>query len=83
MKTNYGWWFGNGTNSSGFSGLPGGLRYYLGNFANVGYYGYWWSSSPVGSLAWYRYLFADNEDVDCDFSNLRYGFSIRCVRDAE
>ena len=34
MKTTYGWYGGgNGTNSSGFSGLPGGYRYYLnGNF---------------------------------------------------
>ena len=55
MKTTYGWGIGsNGTNSSGFSGLPGGGRWVnaIGNFTGFGYFlnagtnGYWWSSSP-------------------------------------
>jgi uncharacterized protein (TIGR02145 family) len=34
-----------GTNSSGFSALPGGARDgSLGYFYDDGYYGYWWSS---------------------------------------
>jgi uncharacterized protein (TIGR02145 family) len=32
-------------NESGFSGLPGGYRYYGGDFLKVGNSGYWWSSS--------------------------------------
>ena len=85
MKTTYGWYGGgNGTNSSGFSGLPGGFRDdYGGNFNFAGNYGNWWSSSPNGSDAWDRYLGYDDEDVGRYFSNLRYGFSVRCVRDAE
>lgn len=84
MKTTYGWnGEGNATNSSGFSCLPGGYRNANGYFSNAGYYGYWWSSSPSGSNAWYRYLFGDHSYVNRLNYNLRYGFSIRCLRDAE
>ncbi|MBM3455516.1 MAG: hypothetical protein FJX80_10255, partial [Bacteroidetes bacterium] len=36
---------GNGTNSSGFSGLPGGYRNYSGYFYDMGFNGFWWSST--------------------------------------
>ena len=84
MKTIYGWnAVGNGTNSSGFSGLPGGFRYYNGYFDLAGYYGNWWSSSPDGSSAWGRYLSNYYESVYRYSFNQRGGFSVRCVRDAE
>ena len=55
MKTTYGWYGGgNGTNSSGFSGLPGGGRDSAGNFYEAGNSGVWWSSSPNGEGAWQR-----------------------------
>ena len=82
MKAKYGdgW---DGTNFSGFSGLPGGFRFNDGYFFfSVGNYGYWWSSSPLGSYAWLRAL-SSLEDVFRANVNLRYGFSVRCVRDAE
>ena len=84
MKANYGWFNdGNGTNSSGFSGLPGGYRYYDGSFGFAGYGGFWWSSSPDGSAAWYRSQGNYDEYVYRSTNNLRSGFSVRCVRDAE
>jgi uncharacterized protein (TIGR02145 family) len=85
MKTTYGWENGgNGTNSSGFSGLPGGGRAHNdGYFGDAGSYGYWWSSSPSGSNAWVRLLESNYEDVLRGNVNPRYGFSVRCVRDAE
>ncbi len=85
MKTYDGWFNdGNGTNSSGFSGLPGGYRYFnSGSFLDAGDFGSWWSSSPSGSLAWYRYLYFDYENVLRYYDNRRNGFSVRCVRDAE
>ena len=47
MKATYGWHNGgNGTNSSGFSGLPGGNRDLNSYFDDAGYYESWWSSSP-------------------------------------
>ena len=84
MKTTYGWYQGgNGTNSSGFSGLPGGLRNTSGTFNLAGNYGIWWSSSPNGSNAWYRYLSYDLPGVYRSTNLLRSGFSVRCLRDAE
>tara|TARA_R110000868_G_scaffold323689_2_gene584624 strand:+ start:280 stop:1473 length:1194 start_codon:yes stop_codon:yes gene_type:complete len=32
------------TNSSGFSALPGGVRYEFGSFNSINEYGFWWSS---------------------------------------
>ena len=84
MKTDYGWCCdGNGTNTSGFSGLPGGYRDYAGYFYLAGYGGFWWSSSPNGSNAWYRFLNGSNESVNRNYYSPRGGMSVRCVRDAE
>ena len=86
MKTTYGWYDGgNGTNSSGFSGLPGGYRDYTSGFFNsAGLNGYWWSSSPNGSFAWSRLLGYNYESVyRYNGFNPQDGFSVRCVRDAE
>ena len=86
MKMDYGWYGGgNGTNSSGFSGLPGGYRFDGGGgFYNAGDAGFWWSSSPLwGSSSWGRYLYSSSESVSGGSVNRRSGFSVRCVRDAE
>ena len=84
MKTDYGWSLTiNGTNTSGFSGLPGGSRNLVGDFKKGGRHGYWWSSSPFGSRAWSRELGQAFTQVKrYDYSPV-LGFSVRCVRDAE
>ncbi len=71
----------NGTNSSGFSALPGGGRLYDGDFGGVGFNAYFWSSSPSGSNAWRRVLYSGSDSVGRYGSNRRDGFSVRCVRD--
>jgi uncharacterized protein (TIGR02145 family) len=83
MKSTSGWVEnGNGTNSSGFSGLPGGYRYYNGTFSDIGKYGYWWSSTEYGTdYAWYRFLGYDYGDVSRYYASKRDGFSVRCLRD--
>ena len=85
MKSDEGWSIGNnGTNTSGFSGLPGGYRNTSGNFSTAGdNRGYWWSSSPDGSNAWNRLLDGNGEKVGRSRTNPRYGFSVRCIQDAE
>jgi uncharacterized protein (TIGR02145 family) len=70
-----------GTNSSGFSALPGGFRSYSSGYFFLGNYGYWWSSSPSGSYAWTRYLFSGDSFVFRYTHDGRDGFSVRCVRD--
>ena len=73
---------GNGTNSSGFAGLPGGYRFYNGNFYNIGANGYWWSSSEGDTdNALYRYLSYSDGFFFRDYFNKLYGFSVRCLRD--
>ncbi len=71
-----------GTNSSGFTALPGGCRYSNGTFGDVGNYGYWWSSSEYdATLAWLRGMYYDNAYVSRSNYVKKVGFSIRCVRD--
>ncbi|MFM8513541.1 MAG: FISUMP domain-containing protein, partial [Bacteroidota bacterium] len=69
------------TNSSGFTALPGGRRNGIGDFFDVVYYGYWWSSSvSSGSVARSRFLSYDNSVIILgDYRTS--GFSVRCCRD--
>jgi uncharacterized protein (TIGR02145 family) len=80
MKSTSGWSFnGNGSNSSGFNGVPGGIRS-SGGLSYNGYSSYWWSSSESGSNSLGHRLYYDNNEVGRDSYNLDYGFSARCVR---
>ena len=85
MKTTFGWtWDGNGSNSSGFSGLPGGSRSEgSGNFGSVGQYGYWWSSSQGGSNSRFRMLAWNQDSVWDHYYGQSWGFSVRCIQDSE
>ncbi|MBI5184526.1 MAG: chitobiase/beta-hexosaminidase C-terminal domain-containing protein [Nitrospinae bacterium] len=69
-------------NSSGFTALPGGYRYYDGSFYLFGYYGNWWSATEFSSTdAWDRLLYYDYGYVSRYYSSKNYGFSVRCVGD--
>ncbi len=83
IKSTSGWeGNGNGTNSSGFSGLPGGTRYSDGTFNYIGRYGCWWSSSEYVSLvAWDRTLYYISGSVYRYGSSKERGLSVRCLRD--
>jgi uncharacterized protein (TIGR02145 family) len=70
-----------GSNSSGFSGLPGGERRVDGNFGNAGEYGYWWSSSLNSSDAEAVLLYSSSPYLTWFIDDQRFGFSVRCVRD--
>jgi uncharacterized protein (TIGR02145 family) len=73
---------GNGTNESGFSGLPGGTRYSNGTFSDFGSLGYWWSSTEGStSDAWLRYLNYVHGFVFRYGRRKGSGFSVRCLRD--
>jgi uncharacterized protein (TIGR02145 family) len=71
------------TNSSGFSVLPGGYRYYLDSaYITMSATGHWWSAAACYSnYAWYRYLHYDYSAVARDYGNKRSGFSVRLLRD--
>ncbi len=85
MKTTYGWVDGgNGTNASGFSGLPGGYYGNDGSSATAGLSAYWYSSSFWGTGAWVRQLSSESSGVGrYPTQELGFGFSVRCVLDAE
>jgi uncharacterized protein (TIGR02145 family) len=71
----------NGTNESGFFGLPGGCRLVDGRFACYGDDGFWWSSSESDvEKAWRRDLTMENSScyrADFDKKN---GYSVRCIK---
>jgi uncharacterized protein (TIGR02145 family) len=68
-------------NSSGFSGLPGGIRTTLGVFADVGQHAGFWSASLVGDgNVWYRRLNAYDDIFNKSPAQPVVGFSVRCLR---
>ena len=71
---------GNGDNSSGFTGVPGGrgTTVYYPNFSESGY---WWSSSETMDEAWCLILSHLTGDVSMSSYGKGLGFSVRCVRD--
>jgi uncharacterized protein (TIGR02145 family) len=71
------------TNTSLFTGLPGGNRIINGYYYLIGNNGYWWSSTEYNTLsAW-------NRDLDYDYGNAARrnydnktnGLSVRCLKD--
>ena len=83
MKSSTGWDAnGNGTNSSGFAGFPGGYRLYYGTFDYVGSYGFWWCATEDSSFdAWFRFLYCNNGVVYRDDFSKQNAFSVRCLGD--
>ena len=71
-----------GTNSSGFSGAPGGKREMTGVFGG-GSVGYWWTSTPLGCGAWHRNLHLGNDALTLSSYCDVVGFSVRCIQDSE
>lgn len=83
MKSTSGWANnGNGSNSSGFTGLAGGYRDNNGTFNAIGEYGNWWSSTEYDpSSAWFRDLGYDDGNVYRYGNYKGGGLSVRCLRD--
>jgi uncharacterized protein (TIGR02145 family) len=70
------------TNTSLFTGLPGGYHYDGGDYSNIGDYGYWWSSTEYSTNgAWYRFLYYINGAAGRIDSSKKNRFSVRCLRD--
>ena len=70
-----------GTNSSGFTGLPGSYRSPWGTFQELGREGFFWSSteeSPTSART--RLLYNQYSMVGNNADTKAFGFSVRCVR---
>ena len=82
LKSTSGWSSsGNGSDLYGFTALPGGYSDTGGNFDNLNYYAYFWSSSEDSSEAWRRalssfYVLMHRASLVKDD-----GYSVRCLRD--
>jgi uncharacterized protein (TIGR02145 family) len=72
-----------GTNTSGFSAHPGGLRFFDGNFYDIRVHAVFWSSTYFDlDHAWYRYLDSGNGDVGRNYiAGKSLGASVRCLWD--
>ncbi|MFA4853294.1 MAG: FISUMP domain-containing protein [Bacteroidales bacterium] len=90
-----GWINGNGSNSSGFSALPGGdyKTIWIGGmaFGNIGSNGNWWTATEHDTKnAWHHELCSNFKSLDCfdsytsgpvGYQDKTYGYSIRCIKD--
>lgn len=70
------------TNTSGFSGLPGGFRVDDGSFNLESAIGSWWTSTSSGhDSAWLIYLIDSSISVGIGETDPKIlGISVRCVK---
>ena len=73
------------TNTSGFSGLPGGFRSPDNNFYSSTFIGNFWSATDyvfgLGSYAWLRALYFNAANVNRLYEFKQDGASVRCLKD--
>jgi len=71
------------TNESGFSALPGGVRYYpAGTFGAIGRTGSWWSATEYADYgAFARYISYGGVSIQRGGDYKEMGFSVRCIKD--
>jgi uncharacterized protein (TIGR02145 family) len=68
------------TNETGFTALPGAVRYTT--FGPIGSYGYWWSSSDyVTARAWDWCVLKDYTNLNRSANDKFWGCSVRCIKD--
>lgn len=83
MKSKSGWANdGNGTDSIGFSGVPGGFRAEYGTFLSIEGGACWWSSTDyLSAVSSFRFLSVDRGSLSRSFRDVKSGLSVRCLRD--
>lgn len=89
LKAEYGWndrddgTSGNGSNESGFSALPGGMRLPEGGFHGLGYRGAFWSTTEVTeSRASSPGVSYNNDQFYWNEFSKGAGFTVRVIKDA-
>jgi uncharacterized protein (TIGR02145 family) len=81
MKSTTGWSEGSeGSNESGFTGLPGGYRVENGTFLNSGSIGIWWSSTESKTLEAIDHYLSQSNILARSSSPKQRGESVRCLR---
>jgi uncharacterized protein (TIGR02145 family) len=83
LKSTSGW--RNGTDTYGFSALPGGerRRQQPNDFGGAGLEGYWWTATEFYSddEAFYRGIYDSKDNVSDMSIGKNSGFSVRCIKD--
>ena len=75
---------GNGTDAYGFSALPAGYRWDVGNYSLLGSLAYFWSATEErGFYAYVMGLYYKHEDGNLGDDDKKYVYSVRCVKDSE
>jgi uncharacterized protein (TIGR02145 family) len=68
-------------NATGFSALPGGMRFSGGSFLSVGRYARWWTATEYDATnAYNRYTNTDYDHLSSDNYSKVSGYSVRCVK---
>jgi uncharacterized protein (TIGR02145 family) len=83
LKSTYGWYDNkNGKNTSGFTALPSGWRWWDGNFGLLTQETRFWVSdeNDIGR-AWYRGLITIYDAISRNTNYANNGYSVRCVKD--
>jgi uncharacterized protein (TIGR02145 family) len=71
-----------GSNSSGFSAAPTGVRTIFGSYVNLGFDTYFWTTTESSSsAAYFRKLVTATDAAQRFPDNKRSGMSVRCVKD--
>lgn len=71
------------TNSSGFSGFPGGFRAEVGNYLVLNEEGYWWSATSINTQYAYNVILkgiSNGAVIGTNYPKAN-GHSVRCVKD--
>jgi hypothetical protein len=81
MKSTTGWNpGGNGTNTSGFTALPGGIREYNGDFSNLVNYALFWTSAEYDTVSAWDWALGYYQSNVGNYGDYKYyGISVRCI----
>ncbi len=74
----------NPTNLTGFTALPGGIRWLNDSwrFSNMYHNAYWWASNEYSaSLSWQLFMSAYQSNVNLGWGVKECGHSVRCIKD--
>ncbi len=70
-----------GSNASGFTALPAGIRRGVGSFDVIGVDAHFWTATEYNATdAWFHQLYSNYFQSRRIEGNKRYGFSVRCIQ---
>jgi uncharacterized protein (TIGR02145 family) len=82
IKSTTGWQDGNnGTNETGFNGLPAGYRVENGAFMNIWNNAIWWTTSENNSISAFNFYLALRNSLNRSDSPKQRGASVRCLKE--